>query len=194
MLWHRMLGTRATLYVPFTVSAAIPMPKLQVDVYTASGTLVTSETVGTKNTLCAGNNNTAYIMIDSVPNTSALKVRATLRTTAGTLDPVEKTYEIAVNNNVAANDNYVYLTTPKYNQDDQGNAEDSGPNIAGVYTRVNAVTKELEAYFYGKNGLYTWDETGTLDLKSMDSGLPTMIPKMAYKGVIAVGPGMATMA
>ena len=127
-------------------------------------------------------------MIDSVPNTSALKVRATLRTTAGTLDPVEKTYEIAVNNNVAANDNYVYLTTPKYNQDDQGNAEDSGPNIAGVYTRVNAVTKELEAYFYGKNGLYTWDETGTLDLKSMDSGLPTMIPKMAYKGVIAVGP------
>ena len=182
------VGTRATLYVPFTVSAAIPMPKLQVDVYTASGTLVTSETVGTKNTLCAGNNNTAYIMIDSIPNTSALKVRATLRTTAGTLDPVEKTYEIAVNNNVAANDNYVYLTTPKYNQDDQGNAEDSGPNIAGVYTRVNAVTKELEAYFYGKNGLYTWDETGTLDLKSMDSGLPTMIPKMAYKGVIAVGP------
>ncbi len=115
------VGTKGR-HVPFkAMSAAIPMPKLQMDVYTASGTLVTSQTIGTRNTLRAGEDNTAYITIDSVPNTSALKVRATLRTTAGTLDPVEKTYEIAVNNNVAANDNYVYLTTPKYNQDDQGN-------------------------------------------------------------------------
>lgn len=182
------VGTRATLYVPFKVSAAIPMPKLQMDVYTASGTLVTSQTIGTRNTLRAGNNNTAYITLDSVPNTSALKVHATLRTTAGTLDPVEKTYEIAVNNNVAANDHYGYLTTPKYNQDDQGNTADAGPNIAGVYTRVNAVTKELEAYFYGKNGICSWDETGVQDLKGIGSGLPTMIPKMAYNGVIAVGP------
>lgn len=82
-----------------------------MDVFAASGTLVTSQTIGTRNTLRAGEEIRHILRLIRFTNTSALKVHATLRTTAGTLDPVEKTYEIAVNNNVAANDNYVYLTT-----------------------------------------------------------------------------------
>ena len=60
-------------------------------------------------------------MIDSSPQHQFTEGTRNARTHGRYVNPVEKTYEIAVNNNVAANDNYVYLTTPKYNQDDQGN-------------------------------------------------------------------------
>ncbi len=98
---------------------------------------------------------------------------------------VEKTYEISTEAN-EANSAFTYVTSPNVPAGTEGSTTEAGPDIRGVSGWTDPETGEAELYFYGKDGVYTWADSGDRDLMSISDGLPTITGDAA--GVLAVGP------
>ena len=179
-------GSRARLYLPLSVSAAIPDGQLTVTIYeggSAEGTLLSSN-VKTQDWE-AGKTYCIWLPIDPLPYTDKLTVTASVRTNAGTTETVEKTYGISTEAN-EANSAFTYVTSPNVPAGTGGSTTEAGPDIRGVSGWTDPETGEAELYFYGKDGVYTWADSGDRDLMSISDGLPTITGDAA--GVLAVGP------
>ncbi len=179
-------GSRARLYLPLSVSAAIPDGQLTVTIYeggSAEGTLLSSN-VKTRDWE-AGKTYRIWLPIDPLPYTDKLTVTALIRTTVGNTETVEKTYDISTEAN-EKNSAFTYVTSPNVPAGTGGSTTEAGPDIRGVSGWTDPETGEAELYFYGKDGVYTWADSGDRDLMSISDGLPTITGDAA--GVLAVGP------
>ena len=179
-------GSRARLYLPLSVSAAIPDGQLTVTIYeggSAEGTLLSSN-VKTRDWE-AGKTYRIWLPIDPLPYTEKLTVTALIRTTVGNTETVEKTYDISTEAN-EKNSAFTYVTSPNVPAGTGGSTTEAGPDIRGVSGWTDPETGEAELYFYGKDGVYTWADSGDRDLMSISDGLPTITGDAA--GVLAVGP------
>ena len=179
-------GSRARLYLPLSVSAAIPDGQLTVTIYeggSAEGTLLSSN-VKTQDWE-AGKTYCIWLPIDPLPYTDRLTVTASIRTTVGNTETVEKTYDISTEAN-EKNSAFTYVTSPNVPAGTGGSTTEAGPDIRGVSGWTDPETGEAELYFYGKDGVYTWADSGDRDLMSISDGLPTITGDAA--GVLAVGP------
>ena len=179
-------GSRARLYLPLSVSAAIPDGQLTVTIYeggSAEGTLLSSN-VKTRDWE-AGKTYRIWLPIDPLPYTDKLTVTASIRTTVGNTETVEKTYDISTEAN-EKNSAFTYVTSPNVPAGTGGSTTEAGPDIRGVSGWTDPETGEAELYFYGKDGVYTWADSGDRDLMSISDGLPTITGDAA--GVLAVGP------
>ena len=108
-----------------------------------------------------------------------------IRTTVGNTETVEKTYDISTEAN-EKNSAFTYVTSPNVPAGTGGSTTEAGPDIRGVSGWTDPETGEAELYFYGKDGVYTWADSGDRDLMSISDGLPTITGDAA--GVLAVGP------
>ena len=179
-------GSRARLYLPLSVSAAIPDGQLTVTIYeggSAEGTPLSSN-VKTQDWE-AGKTYRIWLPIDPLPYTDKLTVTALIRTTVGNTETVEKTYDISTEAN-EKNSAFTYVTSPNVPAGTGGSTTEAGPDIRGVSGWTDPETGEAELYFYGKDGVYTWADSGDRDLMSISDGLPTITGDAA--GVLAVGP------
>ena len=184
------VGSRACLWIPFELTSDVAEPKIDVEVYSGE-TQLAVQTDGATGIKVAGKTYMMPVTIERVPaGLKEVRVVATLRTTAVRLASVEKVYSVSIQESGSAqNDTLTYITTPAYNQGSKGSAMDSGPEVSGVYAQENQITHELETYFYGKNGIYTWCADGTLDTVALSEGLPTTDALDGFSGVVAAGPG-----
>ncbi len=98
---------------------------------------------------------------------------------------MEKTYDISTEAN-EKNSAFTYVTSPNVPAGTGGSTTEAGPDIRGVSGWTDPETGEAELYFYGKDGVYTWADSGDRDLMSISDGLPAAEGDAA--GVLAVGP------
>ena len=179
-------GSRAQLYLPLSVPSKIPDGQLTVTLYggsLAEGAPLSSNVI--TQDWEAGKTYCIWLPIDPLPYTDKLTVTASVRTNAGTTETVEKTYEISTEAN-EANSAFTYVTSPNVPAGTEGSTTEAGPDIRGVSGWTDPETGEAELYFYGKDGVYTWADSGDRDLMSISDGLPAAEGDAA--GVLAVGP------
>ena len=179
-------GSRAQLYLPLSVPSKIPDGQLTVTLYggsLAEGAPLSSNVI--TQDWEAGKTYCIRLPIDPLPYTDKLTVTASVRTNAGTTETVEKTYEISTEAN-EANSAFTYVTSPNVPAGTEGSTTEAGPDIRGVSGWTDPETGEAELYFYGKDGVYTWADSGDRDLMSISDGLPAAEGDAA--GVLAVGP------
>lgn len=86
---------------------------------------------------------------------------------------MEKTYDISTEAN-EKNSAFTYVTSPNVPAGTGGSTTEAGPDIRGVSGWTDPETGEAELYFYGKDGVYTWADSGDRDLMSISDGLPTI--------------------
>ena len=179
-------GSRGRFHIPLSVPSKIPDGQLTVTLYggsLAEGTPLSSNVI-TKDWE-TGRTYDVEIPIDPLPYTDKLTVTASIRTTEGSTATVEKTYEILTEAN-EENSAFTYVTSPNVPAGTGGSTTEAGPDIRGVSGWTDPETGEAELYFYGKDGVYTWADSGDRDLMSISDGLPAAEGDAA--GVLAVGP------
>ena len=179
-------GSRARLYLPLSVPSKIPDGQLTVTLYggsSAEGTPLSSNVI--TRDWETGKTYDVKIPIDPLPDTEQLTVTAYIRTAAGTTVTAVKTYEISTEAS-EKNSAFTYVTSPNVPAGTGGSTTEAGPDIRGVSGWTDPETGEAELYFYGKDGVYTWADSGDRDLMSISDGLPTITGDAA--GVLAVGP------
>ena len=174
-------GQRAALNIPISLSKQITDAAnnvtFQVCVTDADENTVTQCEVIPN----ASVNKTEKINISINPakkEYTTLTATVTMTTPAGS-STATKTYSGFTIAESAENNDFHYLTSPSASYGDVS-IEDIGPNISGIYARVDSTTKAVSLYLYGDRGIYQFDPGTEPNLAVMDG--------LANQNILGIGP------
>lgn len=170
-------GCRSALNIPVSLPKQLKDVTIQIRVINANEKIVAN---------CefpANLNVNDYLNVAIAPaqiGNSTLTAEVTLVTPAGSSTTV-KTYTGFVIAESEINNEFRYITSPGADYGDIS-VVDAGPNIRGVYSSTDVVTKAVSLYLYGDKGVYLYDPNSTPNLIALE-GLT-----FGSNGILALGP------